>query len=119
MLLPHPCCIYNPKPARLWYIAVFHPWAFRLVAEKGKNGAVYCFGTGKTRKLKDFIIAIRDEINPDLEIGIGEIDYYPNQVMHLEADISNLTNDTGFVPKYSFEDGIKETIEWAKEAYNL
>lgn len=93
--------------------------AFRLVAEKGKNGAVYCFGTGKTRKLKDFIIAIRDEINPDLEIGIGEIDYYPNQVMHLEADISNLTNDTGFVPKYSFEEGIKETIEWAKEAYNL
>ena len=89
--------------------------AFRLVAEKGKDGAIYCFGTGKTRKLRDFILAIRDAINPNLEIGLGEIDYYPNQVMHLEADIENLTEDTGFIPKYTFEEGIKETIEWAKK----
>ena len=93
--------------------------AFRLVAEKGKDGAIYCFGTGKTRKLKDFICAIRDAINPDLEIGIGEIDYYPNQVMHLEADISNLTEDTGFVPRYSFEEGIRETIDWVKKRQML
>lgn len=89
--------------------------AFRLVAEKGKDGAVYCFGTGKTRKLKDFIYAIRDAIDSGLDIGIGEIEYYPNQVMHLEADISNLTEDTGFVPQYSFEEGIQETIDWVKQ----
>lgn len=88
--------------------------AFRLVAESGKDGSIYCFGTGKTRLLKDYIFAIRDAINPFLEIGIGEIDYYPNQVMHLEADISNLTEDTGFIPQYTFEEGIKETIEWCK-----
>lgn len=89
--------------------------AFRLVADKGKDGAVYCFGTGRTRKLKDYIYAIRDAVDPSIDIGIGEIDYYPNQAMHLEADISNLTEDTGFVPKYSFEEGIKETVEWVKE----
>ncbi len=89
--------------------------AFRLVAERGKDGAVYCFGTGKTRRLRDYINAIRDAIDPSLEIGIGELPYYPNQVMHLEADISNLTADTGFVPRYSFEEGIRETILWAKE----
>ena len=89
--------------------------AFRLVAEKGKDGAIYCFGTGKTRKLKDYIYAIRDAIDPSLEVGIGELAYYPNQVMHLEADISNLTADTGFVPMYSFEEGIRETIAWARE----
>lgn len=88
--------------------------AFRLVAEMGKDGAVYCFGTGKTRKLKDYILAIRDAVDPALEIGLGELDYYPNQVMHLEADISNLTADTGFVPRYSFEEGIRETVEWVK-----
>lgn len=89
--------------------------AFRLVAEKGKDGAVYCFGTGQARKLKDYIYAIRDAVNPSIDIGIGELDYYPNQVMHLEADISNLTEDTGFMPRYSFEEGIKETVEWVKE----
>lgn len=88
--------------------------AFRLVAQKGKDGAVYCFGTGKTRTLKDFIYAIRDAIDPTRDIGIGELDYYPNQVMHLEADISNLMEDTGFSPQYTFEEGIRETIEWVK-----
>lgn len=91
--------------------------AFRLVAEKGKDGVVYCFGTGRTRRLKDYIYAIRDAIDPSIDIGMGEIDYYPNQVMHLEADISNLTEDTGFVPKYSFEEGIRETVEWVKSNY--
>ena len=89
--------------------------AFRLVAEKGKDGAIYCFGTGKTRQLKDYILAIRDAVNPKIEIGMGELPYYPNQVMHLEADISNLTADTGFVPKYTFEEGIRETVEWVKQ----
>ena len=89
--------------------------AFRLVAEKGKDGAIYCLGTGKTRLLREYIFAIRDAIDPKLDIGIGELDYYPNQVMHLEADISNLMEDTGFEPKYSFEEGIKETVLWVKE----
>lgn len=89
--------------------------AFRLVAEKGKDGEIYCFGTGKTRRLRDYIYAIRDAVDPSIEIGMGELDYYPNQVMHLEADISNLTRDTGFVPQYTFEEGIKETVEWVKK----
>ena len=96
--------IYNKDAAR----------AFRLVAESGRDGAIYLFGTGKPQRLKDYILMIRDAVNPNLEIGLGELDYYPNQVMHLEADISNLTADTGFVPEYSFEEGIRETIEWAK-----
>lgn len=92
--------------------------AFRLAAEKGRSGAIYCLGTGKTRLLRDYIYAIRDAVDPALEVGIGEIDYYPNQVMHLEADISSLTADTGFVPQYSFEDGIKETVQWERMRRN-
>lgn len=84
--------------------------AFRLVAERGTHGSVYCFGTGHTRTLREYVEAVRDIIDPSAEIGFGEIDYYPNQVMHLEADISNLALDTGFEPSYTFEDGIRETI---------
>ena len=91
--------------------------AFRLVAEKGVDGEVYCFGTGKTRLLKDYIYAIRDAIDPTIDVEMGAIDYYPNQVMHLEADIENLTKDTGFIPKYSFELGIRETVNWARDIY--
>ena len=90
--------------------------AFRLVAERGANGSVYCFGTGETRTLREYIEAVRDIIDPSAQIGFGEIDYYPNQVMHLEADITNLKKDTGFEPKFSFEEGIHETIKSIKGA---
>jgi nucleoside-diphosphate-sugar epimerase len=89
--------------------------AFRLVAEKGTDGSIYCLGSGHTRILRDYITALRDAVNPALEIGFGELDYYPNQVMHLEADLSNLIADTGYAPKYSFEEGIQETVAWAKD----
>ena len=46
--------------------------------------------------------------------GIGKKDYAPNQVMHLEADISELTAYTGFKPVISFEEGLKRTINWIK-----
>lgn len=89
--------------------------AFRLVAESGKDGEIYCFGTGKTRTLRQYIEEIRDTIDSNLEIGFGELPYYQNQVMHLEADIANLKNDTGFEPGYTFEEGIRETIDWMKK----
>ena len=99
--------IYNKDAAR----------AFRMIAEQGKDGTVYCFGSGKTRRLREYIEAIRDAVDPQIELGIGELPYYPNQVMHLEADISSLTADTGFIPEYSFEDGIQETVAWAQKNF--
>ena len=97
--------LYNKDAAR----------AFRLVAEKGKDGSLYCFGTGNVRPLKAYIEIIRDQINPAIPLRFGELPYYPNQVMHLQADIANLTEDTGFIPSYTFEQGIAETIAWVKE----
>lgn len=91
--------------------------AFYLVGEKGKNGAVYCVGSGKARPLKEYVKQIRDSIDSDAELGIGDIPYGEKQVMYLCADIEKLTDDTGFVPEYDFDEGIRETIEWYKENY--
>ena len=88
--------------------------AFYLIGEKGKNKTIYCLGSGEERHLYDYITKMRDIIDPSLEIGLGEIEYNPNQVMFLSADITELTRDTGFLPNFSFEQGIKETIEWYK-----
>jgi Nucleoside-diphosphate-sugar epimerases len=86
--------------------------AFYMIGKNGKHGRAYTIGSGKTRKLSEFITAMRDVINPSLEIGLGEREYYPNQVMKLCADISELTEDTGFVPEVCFEEGIRRTAEW-------
>ena len=45
--------------------------AIRFVAENGISGKVYGIGSGTYRTLKEYIVKIRDIINPDLELGIG------------------------------------------------
>lgn len=86
--------------------------AFWAMANKGKDGAVYVLGSGKNITLKECVETIRAKISPTAEIGYGDIPYYEDQVMHLEADISRLTEDTGWKPQTSFEKGIKKTIEF-------
>ena len=86
--------------------------AFIKVATSGVDGKVYTIGSGKIRPLREYIEIIRDNINPDFNVGFGRRAYNKNQVMYLKADISELVNDTGFVPQITFEEGIKRTIKW-------
>ncbi|MCD7775502.1 MAG: NAD(P)-dependent oxidoreductase [Clostridiales bacterium] len=88
--------------------------ALYLIGEKGKDGKVYPLGSGETRLLKDYIIAMRDCVNPELKVGIGDLPYNEGQVMYLCADISELTEDTGFKPSLTFEEGIIRTAQWMK-----
>jgi UDP-glucose 4-epimerase len=85
--------------------------AFLAMAQRGKNDAVYPVGRGSAVPLRQYIETLRDAIDPALPLGLGEVPYGPRQVMHLEADISPLTADTGFVPKTPFAQGIRTTIE--------
>lgn len=87
--------------------------AYYLIGEKGKDGAVYCVGSGKAAPLKDYI-EIMAELTGAEETGIGVRPYPVGAVMNLCADISSLTADTGFVPEYTFREGIRETITWLK-----
>ncbi len=89
--------------------------AFLALAEKGRDGEIYCLGSGKAEQLKDYIYKIRDAVDKNAKLSLGAVPYAPFQVMHLEADITKLTDDTGFVPKYSFDKGIEETVQWAKD----
>lgn len=89
--------------------------ALILAARYGRDGAAYPIGSGKARPLSEYIQILRNLCNPEAETGLGKIPYVPGQVMHLKADISELTNDTGFFPKVSFEEGIRSTITWCKE----
>lgn len=88
--------------------------ALYAIAQNGADGKVYPVGSGRTRELKEYILTIKDAIDKDAQIGIGELPYSKNQVMYLCADIEELTKDTGFQPEISFEEGIKETIKWCK-----
>lgn len=82
--------------------------AFVKAAESGKPGATYVLGSGVKRPLKEYILTISKIVNPQIKLHFGAIEYAPNQVMNLGADISSLKEDTGWQPEYSFEQAIKE-----------
>lgn len=88
---------------------------FALGSDKSVDGQIYCLGTGIAKPLKEYIEAIRDAIDPSLPLGLGDIPYGPKQVMCLCADTTALERDLGFHSKYTFKQGIAETIKWYKE----
>lgn len=96
--------LYSKDAARMMY----------LLGCYGVNGKTYCLGSGDVRPLSEYIEIMRNMIEPEVEIGFGDIEYAPAQVMYLCADIEELQRDTGFNAQYSFQEGIKETIEWVK-----
>lgn len=71
-------------------------------------------GSGTARPLADYVKEINKQFSKPEYDGIGIKPYAPMQVMHLCADISELTADTGFEPKISFEEGLSKTIEFWK-----
>lgn len=89
--------------------------ALYLAAWKGTDQSVYCIGSGQVCPLKEYIFAIRDAVDVNASIGLGEIPYPDGQVMYLQADIKTLTEDTGFIPSVSFEEGIQKTVQWCRK----
>lgn len=85
--------------------------AFRLLGENGHDGKVYVLGSGSARPLAEYIIEMRDVVNPLAEIALGAMPYGQRQVMHLEADINELTTDTGWKPQTAFKTGIEIICE--------
>jgi UDP-glucose 4-epimerase len=91
--------------------------ALYLMAEKGVDGSVYPLGSGACRPLSEYILILRDRVSPTWQPCFGERPYDEKQVMHLCADISALSRDTGFLPGISFEEGIQSTAAWVKEKW--
>lgn len=85
--------------------------AILAVAEKGIDGKAYPLGSGKGRRLSEYVNDIREAINPKVEVQFGAKEYYPHQPMHLVADMTQLTKDTDWRPKVSFADGLKRLVD--------
>ncbi len=105
------------KGEQLWDLLYSRDAARALVrlACRGKHGAVYPLGSGKARPLREYLLAARDAIAPHVPLDFGALPYAPDQVMHLEADLSAITADTDWRPTTDFRTGILETANWWKQ----
>jgi len=76
--------------------------AFVSVAENGVDGKIYPLGSGVGRPLKDYVEKAIKAVNPEYKPEYGKYPYSPIQPMFLQADISELSKDTGWNPLVRF-----------------
>ena len=89
--------------------------ALIALGKKGVGGKVYPIGSGEHQKMKKYVATIRDQINPSLPLGIGDLPYKnPEKIDNQILDIDELVCDTGFKARIPFEEGIKKTIDFYK-----
>lgn len=87
--------------------------AIAALARSNATG-IFNLGSGQAARLRDIITQVRDLVDPALPLGFGEVPYRPDQVMHLEADISALHQATGWSPRRSLREGLALTVEDAR-----
>lgn len=80
----------------------------------GATAGVFNLGSGFARPLKEIIEAIRMELAPRFKPAYGALPYRPDQVMHLEADISRLQAATAWKPQMNIADGIRATVAFER-----
>ena len=89
--------------------------SFVAIGEKGVANRTYYIGSQNPKPLKEFLCELRDQVDPNIEIGLGEIPFNGVSLTYNEFNVHAVKDDTGFVPTVSFAEGIKNTIQWIKE----
>jgi len=84
--------------------------ALSLLPDKGKDGKIYVLGSGKAKPLKEYILDIKEAVNPEAECDFNR-EYPANQVMYLKADTSDLKEDLNWEATTDFKEGIKKILE--------
>lgn len=89
------------------------------VSEKGKAFTRYYVGSGNPKPLREFLLQLRDIVSPDSEIGLGDIQFRGKDIDYNQFSMKQIEEDTGYVNKVSFEDGIRMTAEYIRKEEKL
>jgi dTDP-L-rhamnose 4-epimerase len=74
---------------------------------------VFNVGTGVPISIKEVAKTLAKFINPELTPEIQE-KFRAGDIRHCYADISKISKLLGYKPKYNFESGMKELVEWVR-----
>lgn len=106
------------SPGEQMYDFIYVSDAARAFAELGEGGRpnrAYYIGSPNPRPLRDFLLEMRDCVDPALEIGLGDLPFGGVALKYDELDTGALREDTGFVPEVPFSEGVMRTAAWLKE----
>lgn len=88
--------------------------AFYLIGKNGKPFSHYLIGSSNARPLKEFILELKDAIDPTLKLVFGNIPFSGVNMPLSEFDCSITEKDTEFKAKESFKTGVKKTYDWLR-----
>ncbi|MGY0652469.1 dTDP-glucose 4,6-dehydratase [Luteimonas sp. A537] len=120
-LAGEPLPVYGDgKQVRDWLFVSDHCEAIRTVLAKGRVGETYNVGGNAEKQNIDVvktICALLDERRPredgqQRESQIAYVADRPGHDRRYAIDASKLRDELGWEPKYSFERGIAETVDW-------
>ena len=101
---------------QIWDFLYIDDAADAVVAVLEDSAAgIFNLGSGAGRPLRETITLLRDIVRPGAELGFGRMPYRPDQVMHLEADIARLHDETGWRPQMELGAGLEATARWFAE----
>jgi len=107
-----PLPIYGTGKAIRDYLYVEdHCEAIDLIIEKGKDGETYCVGGDSEKNGVVLADTILKELGKPKTLKTFVEDRKGHD-MRYAMDHSKITRELGFKPRVSFEEGIKQTIEW-------
>lgn len=99
---------------RDWIHVEDHIAAIDLILHKGKIGETYCLSGGAEMRNIDVTKLILEEFGYGLEM----VEFVPDRKGHdfrYAIDSTKIKKTLGWQPRYSFEDGLRQTIKWYKE----
>lgn len=88
---------------------------FIEIGEKGNNNTTYYIGSLNPRTLKEWLLEMRDVVDPSIEIGLGDFPFNGISLNYNEFDIEAIKKDTGYIQQTSWKTGIKYTLDWLKD----
>lgn len=84
------------------------------VAEKGKAFNRYYIGSGEPKPLREFLIEMKSIVDPEAEIGLGDIPFKGVDISYDQFDLKKVEKDTGYKNQISFAEGIRMTAEYIR-----
>ncbi len=101
----------SPRPSRDYTHVVDIVRGYMLLLEKGAPGEIYHLSSGKETTVGEAYRAIAKVLNYTQEPQWND-STRPQDIMRLFGDSSKARKLTGWKPEISFEDGLRNTIEW-------
>lgn len=99
------------KNVRDWIYVLDHCEAVDLVMRKGEKGEIYNISSGEEKTNLEVVKTILNLMGKDDSL-IEFVEDRPGHDLRYSLDSTKIREELGWKPKHSFEEGIKETVEW-------